>query len=53
MPTDIWGGPASRERGEWETYLSGEAARLRELSDRISAVEREIDAIVYPRAARA
>ncbi len=36
-----------RERGEWETYLSENAARVRALSDTIAAAEREIDAIVY------
>jgi len=36
-----------RERGEWEAYLSENAARVRELSDRIAAAEREIDQIVY------
>ncbi len=35
------------ERGEWETYLSDNTARVRELSDRIATAEREIDAIVY------
>ena len=36
-----------RERGEWETYLSENAARVRELSDQIAVAEREIDQIVY------
>ena len=36
-----------RERAEWETYLSDNTARVRQLSYRIAAAEREIDAIVY------
>src|SRR5208282_6946309 len=32
-----------RERGQWEAYLGENAARMRELSDRIAAAEREID----------
>lgn len=36
-----------RERGEWEAYLSDNATRVRELTDRIAAAEREIDQIVY------
>ncbi len=36
-----------RERGQWEAYLGENAARIRELSDRIAAAEREIDQIVY------
>ncbi len=36
-----------RERAEWETYLSENAARVRRLSDEIAAAEREIDSIVY------
>jgi len=36
-----------RERGQWEAYLSENAARVRELSDRIAAAEGEIDQIVY------
>jgi hypothetical protein len=36
-----------KERGEWETYLSENAARVRALSDQIAAAEREIDRIVY------
>jgi hypothetical protein len=36
-----------RERGEWETYLDENRAKVRALSDQISAAEREIDAIVY------
>ena len=36
-----------RERGEWEGYLRDNAARVRELSDRIAAAEREIDRVVY------
>jgi len=35
------------ERGEWETYLSDNTARVRDLSDRIATAEREINAIVY------
>ena len=35
------------ERGEWETYLSDNTARMRDLSDRIATAEREINAIVY------
>jgi hypothetical protein len=36
-----------KRRGEWEAYLGENAARVRELSDRIVAAEREIDQIVY------
>ena len=36
-----------RERGEWETYLDENRAKVRALTDQISAAEREIDAIVY------
>jgi hypothetical protein len=36
-----------RERGEWETYLAESRAKVRGLTDQISAAEREIDAIVY------
>ncbi len=36
-----------RERGEWETYLDENRAKVRVLSDQISDAEREIDAIVY------
>jgi hypothetical protein len=36
-----------RQRGEWESYLSENATRVRELSDRIATSEREIDQIVY------
>ena len=36
-----------RERGEWETYLRENAARVHALSDAIAAAEREIDQIVY------
>jgi len=36
-----------RERGEWEAYLDENRAKVRVLSDQISAAEREIDAIVY------
>ncbi|TPW00855.1 MAG: hypothetical protein FD125_2910 [bacterium] len=36
-----------RERGEWEAYLSENAAEVHRLSAEIAAAEREIDAIVY------
>ena len=36
-----------KQRGEWEAYLRENAARVRALSDQISAAEREIDQIVY------
>ena len=36
-----------KQRGEWETYLRENAARVRELAGRISTAEREIDTIVY------
>jgi hypothetical protein len=36
-----------RERGEWEAYLDDNRAKVRALTDQISAAEREIDAIVY------
>ncbi len=36
-----------RERGEWEAYLGENAARVRDLSNQITAAEREIDQIVY------
>jgi hypothetical protein len=36
-----------KKRGEWEAYLGENAARVRDLSDRIVAAEREIDQIVY------
>ena len=36
-----------RERSQWESYLRENAARVLDLSDRISAAEREIDQIVY------
>ena len=36
-----------RERGEWETYLSENAAAVKSLSDEIATAEREIDVIVY------
>lgn len=36
-----------RDRGEWEAYLSENAARVRALSDTIATAEREIDDIVY------
>jgi hypothetical protein len=36
-----------KERGEWEAYLSENAAHVRQLSDRITASEEEIDQIIY------
>ena len=36
-----------RERGDWEAFLRDNAARVRDLTDRIASAEREIDAIVY------
>lgn len=36
-----------KERGEWEAYLSENAAEVHRLSAEIAAAEREIDAIVY------
>jgi hypothetical protein len=36
-----------KERGDWETYLADNGARVRALSGQIAAAEREIDAIVY------
>jgi hypothetical protein len=36
-----------KERGEWEACLSEKAVRVRELTHRIEAAEREIDQIVY------
>ena len=36
-----------KERGEWEAYLAENAAEVHALSARITAAEREIDAIIY------
>ena len=36
-----------KERGDWETYLAENAAEVNALTARITAAEREIDAIVY------
>lgn len=36
-----------KERGEWEAYLSENAAEVHRLTAEIAAAEREIDAIVY------
>ncbi len=36
-----------RERDEWEVYLSENAAKVRDLTKRITTAERGIDAIVY------
>jgi hypothetical protein len=36
-----------KERGEWEAYLGENAARVKSLSEQITAAEREIDRIVY------
>ena len=36
-----------KERGEWETYLADNAAKVRKLTSEIETAEREIDAIVY------
>ena len=36
-----------RERGDWEAYLSENAACVQQLTERIKSAERQIDAIVY------
>ena len=38
---------AVKERGEWEAYLADNAAKVRDLSNKIEDAEREIDATVY------